>query len=60
MTVLIGIIALVFLALFVLIPLLEKYGKQRSPEEVHKIARWITPLMVILIVLSAGRFFFAG
>ena len=57
MTVLIGIIALVFLSLFVLLPILEKYGKERSPEEIHKISRWITPLMVILIVASAARYF---
>ena len=57
MTMLVMIIAILFASLFILIPLLEKYGKERSDEDLQKITRWMAPLMVILIIAMAIRFF---
>lgn len=57
MGVLIVIIATLFAALFVILPLLERYGKVRSPEELQNITRWTTPLMVIMIIAMAIRYF---
>ncbi|MBQ14024.1 MAG: hypothetical protein CMQ17_06460 [Gammaproteobacteria bacterium] len=57
MGVLFAIIAILFASLFLIIPLVEKYGTERSPEELQKISRFITPLMVILIIAMAIRFF---
>ncbi|MDA1372317.1 MAG: hypothetical protein O2971_16340 [Proteobacteria bacterium] len=57
MTMLVMIIAILFASLFILIPLLEKYGKERSDEDLQKITRWMAPLMVILIIAMALRFF---
>ena len=51
------ILAILFATLFVLLPLLKKYGKERSPEELHNISRWITPLMVIAIIAWSIRYF---
>ena len=57
MGVLVMILAILFATLFVLLPLLKKYGKEKSPEELHNISRWITPLMAILIIVGAIRYF---
>ena len=56
MNVLIGIIGIVFTSLFILVPLLEKYGTEKTPEELHKITRFMTPLMVIMLIVMAFRF----
>jgi len=57
MGVLIAIIATLFASLFIIFPLLEKYGKERSPEELQNITRWMTPLMIIMIIAMAIRYF---
>jgi hypothetical protein len=57
MGVLVMILAILFATLFVLLPLLKKYRKERSPEELHNISRWITPLMVIAIIAWSIRYF---
>ena len=56
MGVLIAILAILFISLFILIPLLEKYGKERSPEELQNITRWVISLMIILIIATAIRY----
>lgn len=57
MGVLLMILGLLFATLFILIPLLEKHGRERSPEELQKISRWMTPLMIILLIAVAFRYF---
>jgi len=57
MGVLVMILAILFATLFVLLPLLKKYGTERSPEELYNISRWITPLMVIMIIALSIRYF---
>ena len=57
MAVLIGIIVILFATLFLLVPMLEKHGRERSPDELQKISRWMTPLMVIMIIALAIRYF---
>ena len=52
----IAILAILFISLFVLVPLLEKYGKERSPEELQNISRWMIPSMIILIIAMAIRY----
>jgi|TARA_B100000315_G_scaffold98344_2_gene90398 hypothetical protein len=54
-----AILAVLFLTLFIGLPLVEKYSTEKSPEELNKIARWIAPLMVILILAMAARYFFS-
>jgi uncharacterized membrane protein len=56
-TVLVGIIVILFATLFLLVPILEKHGRERSPEELQKISRWMMPLMVIIIIAMAIRYF---
>lgn len=57
MGVLVMILAILFGTLFVLLPLLKKYGRERSPEELHNISRWMAPLMVIAIIAMSIRYF---
>jgi Mn2+/Fe2+ NRAMP family transporter len=57
MGVLLIILGILFATLFILIPLLEKYGRERSPEELRKISRLMLPLMIILIIATAVRYF---
>lgn len=52
------ILGVLFLALFIIIPLVERYGKRHSPEELGKLTRWIFPLIMVLMVLQAVRYFF--
>jgi hypothetical protein len=44
------IIGVLFLALLIVVPLIEKYGKRHSPEELSKITKWIWPLVMIVLV----------
>lgn len=44
------IIGILFLALILIVPLIEKHGKRHSPEELQKITRWIWPLVMLLLV----------
>lgn len=55
---LIGILAVLFAVLAIGLPLLEKYGKERSDGELSKMARYMTPLMIIMLLAMAARYFF--
>lgn len=48
------ILGVLFLALVILIPLLEKSGKRMSDETTAKLSRWIFPLFIVAIL--AGLF----
>lgn len=56
MTVLI-ILGVLFLALVIIIPLVEKSNVRMSDETTAKISRWIWPLMIVLIALGAFKAF---
>lgn len=52
------ILGVLFLALVIIIPLVEKSNVRMSDETTAKISRWIWPLMIILIALGAFKAFF--
>lgn len=52
------ILGLLFLALIVIVPLLEKRGDPVDPETAQKISRWVMPLCVLLAVLTLLRYMF--
>ena len=52
MSTLLNILALLFLALFVLIPLIERFAPRASPEQQQRISRWILPLVAIGLVAA--------
>ena len=57
MAVLLAILGILFLVLIIGIPLIEKYSTPKSDEELSKMTRYMTPLMVILVIAIAIRYF---
>ena len=49
---LILIIILLFAALLIIVPLLEKHGSEPSPEKLQRLSRWIVPLVALALVLQ--------
>jgi len=39
---------------------LERFASPADPERVQQLSRWIYPLVGLLLVLSAARYFFQG
>ncbi|MEQ5836363.1 hypothetical protein EZI54_06650 [Marinobacter halodurans] len=58
MTNLLIILAVLFGALFVLVPLVEKYAPRSDGRDFSRIRRWIFPLMALLIVAQMLRYYF--
>jgi carbon starvation protein CstA len=52
------ILGVLFLALVIIIPLVEKSNVRMSDETTAKISRWIWPLLIVLIVLGAFKALF--
>ncbi len=57
--VLLTILAVLFLALFIVIPLIEKHGS-RDSEKIDKLSRYILPLMLALAAVSTIAYFVRG
>lgn len=57
MTVLLSILAILFLVLAVGLPLIEKYSTEKSDEELGKITRYMPALMIILVLGITIRYF---
>jgi len=51
MTVLI-IIAVLFIALVVIVPMIERSNFRMSNEQMGKFGRWILPLLVIMVIIQ--------
>lgn len=51
MTVLI-ILAVLFIALIVIVPMLERSKSRFSQEDISKISRWVLPLMLLVAVIQ--------
>lgn len=56
MTVII-ILGVLFLALFIIIPLIEKSNVRVSDESAAKISRWMWPLLIVMVVLGMIKAF---
>lgn len=52
------LLGVLFLALFIIIPLVERSGLRVSPETSSKISRIILPLVVILILVQVFMYAF--
>ena len=48
---------LVFLGVALMVVLGDRFGKPQDPETLAKIQRWIVPLVGVMLVLSALKFF---
>lgn len=62
MTTLFIILVVLFAALFILVPFLEKHASKGKGPAVddRKITRWIIPLMALVMVLAIARHYFGG
>ncbi|MGH1372383.1 MAG: hypothetical protein ACRBBW_10130 [Cellvibrionaceae bacterium] len=49
---LLTILAVLFVALIIAVPLLERFGKPHDNEEVSSMSKWILPLAAALIVIQ--------
>ena len=47
-----GILAVLFIALIVIVPMIEKSSVRISQETQAKFARWILPLVVVALVIQ--------
>ena len=52
------IITILFAALFIVIPLIERSKMRVSDEDAGKIARWVWPLMIVLILVQLFMYIF--
>jgi len=52
------ILLVLFVALFAMITLVERFGKKQSDEEVSRLSRWILPLVALLLVLQTLAYLF--
>jgi hypothetical protein len=50
------ILGVLLIALLIIIPLVERFGQRSSEQDLHKIARWIFPLLLLLMVFQAIRY----
>jgi len=59
MGVLLEILAVLFLALIIIVPLVEKYAPKGESRDYSKISKWLIPLMAVALVLQLFRHYFA-
>lgn len=52
------ILLVLFIALFIVIPIIEKFGPQISNESMGKMSRMIFPLIAILLITQLLFYFF--
>jgi cadmium resistance protein CadD (predicted permease) len=55
---LLTILVILFISLFVLVTLLEKFGKKTEEQDLSKYARWIYPLMAVMLGAMLIKHFF--
>lgn len=56
--VILWILGVLFLALIIFVPLIERFGPRMSEQDVGKISRFVLPLMAIVLILQLLRFIF--
>lgn len=47
-----GILAVLFIALIIIVPMIEKSSMRISPETQAKLTKWILPAIVIVLVVQ--------
>jgi cytochrome c-type biogenesis protein CcmH/NrfF len=52
------ILLVLFVSLLIIVPLVERYGKRYSPEDLRKLTKWFFPLLLLLMIAQAVRYFF--
>lgn len=52
MSTMLTLVAAIFIALFLLLPLIEKFSPRASPEQQQRLSRWILPLVGLSLVIA--------
>ena len=52
------ILGVLFLALVIILPLVEKFGPKQTDKEVSKMSRYIFPLVGILMIIQTIIYFY--
>ncbi|MDF1693896.1 MAG: hypothetical protein P1U47_16080 [Zhongshania sp.] len=52
MPTLLSLLAVLFIALIIIVPLLERFAPKANAEQQAKISRWILPLVGVALVLG--------
>ncbi|MEJ2680403.1 MAG: hypothetical protein P8176_02090 [Gammaproteobacteria bacterium] len=52
------IIVILFVALIIIVPLIEKYGPRISEEDRVRYMRWLLPLVGLLLLIQLALFLF--
>lgn len=52
------ILAVLFIGLLILVPLLERFGGSLDREQVRKLSRWIFPLLALLLLIRIFDYYF--
>lgn len=55
---LLTILVVLFLALIIVVPLIEKYAPKSDSRDLSGITRWIFPLLALLIGIQIVRYYF--
>jgi len=55
---LLTILGVLLLALAIIVPLVERFGRRHTDQELSSISRWVIPLLAVLMVAQAIRYFF--
>lgn len=53
-----AILGVLFLALFILVPLMEKFGTAFNSQQLSKLSRIILPLVALLVAVQVIHYFF--
>lgn len=54
------IMVVVFSGVALMVVLGERFAKPADPEKMHKLQRWILPLVGLSLVLSLARYYWSG
>lgn len=46
------ILGTLFLALIIVVPLMEKFGKPHDNQDINRLSRWVFPLVALLILVQ--------
>ena len=57
MTNLISLLFFIFVGVFLMVFLVERFAGDTDPEKVARLSRWIMPLVGLLLILSTFKFF---
>jgi hypothetical protein len=51
------ILAVLFIALVVIVPLIERSNFRMSTEQMGKLGRWILPLLVVMVIIQLVMYY---